>query len=167
MARRAEDQGKHIVTLLLLPNIPMICSQGTSLLLPPSKFILRHHCCQVNANSDLSEQAEGEGSLSVFQWIFGQESLKGIQQCLAAIGLVPSQKTLGRNAAGALSQPVQLPSTETTQLETIKSKLSYSKYILLQIKPSQLLKDHTNNILAMVLAKYKIHLFSSSCPLHK
>lgn len=44
------------------------------------------------------------------------------QQCLAAIGLV--QKTLGKNAAGVLGQPVQLLLTETTQLETIKTKLS-------------------------------------------
>lgn len=67
VAGRAEDQGKHIVTLLLLlPNILVICSQGTSLLLPPSELSLRHHCCQAKANSVLSEQAEGEGSLSVF-----------------------------------------------------------------------------------------------------
>lgn len=64
--RRAGDQGKHTVTLLLLSNIPEICSQGSSLLLP-SEFSLRHQCCQaLNANSVLSEQAEGEGSLSVF-----------------------------------------------------------------------------------------------------
>lgn len=37
------------------------------------------------------------------------------QQCLAAIGLVASQKTLGENAAGVLGQPVQLPLTETTR----------------------------------------------------
>lgn len=35
------------------------------------------------------------------------------QQCLAAIGLVASQKMLGENAAGVLGQPVQLPLTET------------------------------------------------------
>lgn len=73
----------------------------------------------------------------------------------------------GENAAGVLGQPVQSPLTETTQLETIKSKLSYTKYIPFQIKPSQFLKDYTLNILATVLAKYDIHLFSSSCPLHK
>lgn len=37
------------------------------------------------------------------------------QQCLAAIGLVASQKMLGENAAGVLGQPVQLPPTETAR----------------------------------------------------